>query len=130
MLFTNKKKTYFKNELAKIERTIWQLEFQRFKVRELREDIRREYDRSREVIDALNAEIKGREDKGEHHETVNTLKEKREGFLKDVAQFEEQMKALDNEVSGDNQEAPSIEARIDGLQRLGKMMESYMKAEF
>jgi hypothetical protein len=120
MIFSNKKRKYFQKKLVGVEAMLWDRDFKIYKLRELREDIRREYDRNREIADSLGMQLK-REDLKD--ETKKILEEKQKATLEDVKKMETQMTALDNEVGGEG----GIKAEVEGLHELRKMIVHYMK---
>mgnify|MGYP001574832216 CR=1 FL=1 len=110
---------------------IWDLEFKVFKTREIREDVRREYDQSKSRLSILEEQI------------TNWPKDKDEGDRKrledqvvllkrDVERFEAQMKQLDLEVNGakPSMEYPDgvqgINHQIDSLQELKGMLKEWL----
>ena len=54
----NKQKRYFKKKLVGVQNTIWDLEFKRFKNREIREELRKQYDNFTSRMGALDETIK------------------------------------------------------------------------
>lgn len=127
-MILNKSKTqkkYYQSKLEGIERMIWDLEFRRFQLRGLREEVRQQRDRVYENIDALTKQI----EKGENKpETLTILTEEKNKKQKALEELEDQMVRLDNELSGRLPEMePSVEARIDGCYDLLKQWKKFIK---
>lgn len=112
----NAKRKYFSKKLVGVRAMLWDREFKVFKLRELREDIRKEYDRNREIADSLKKQTE-RDDLKK--DVKATLTEKMAGTNADVAKIEAQLKQLDEEQKG-------VEAEIDGLHELRKMLTDYI----
>src|SRR3990167_2591322 len=51
------KNQHFKQKLEGVTKMIWDLEFKSFKTREIREDVRREYDASKARLSAIEEQI-------------------------------------------------------------------------
>ena len=126
------RKQHFKQKLAGVGKMIWDLDFKVFKTREIREDVRREYDQQKARLSTLEEQIK------------NWPKDKDEGDRKrledqvvlinrDIQRFEAQLKQLDLEVSGanPNNEYPDgvqgINHQIDSLQELKVMLKEWIR---
>src|SRR3990167_7975676 len=58
MSLFNSKKRFFSSKIQQVERAIWDLEFKLFKVREMREERRKQRDRSVEALDNLEGRLK------------------------------------------------------------------------
>lgn len=54
----NAKKDYFREKLKSVEKLIWDLEFKRFKTREIREEVRQEYDSQNSKFAVIDTQIK------------------------------------------------------------------------
>lgn len=92
----NKKKSFFDKKIKQVQNALWDLEFKLFKVRDLREERRKQHDRTVEAIDALEAKLKA-----ENTEEVKvTLTAQLDESKKYHEQLLNQMKALDDEVNG------------------------------
>lgn len=125
------KRKHFQQKLEGVQKMIWDLEFKSFKTREIREDIRKEYDTAKSRIDSFikqietwtgdEAERKGVEDKKVRCE-------------RDVIRFEAQMKQLDEEVNGAKPSAENhdgvngIVQQIDSLRELVEMLKDHIKS--
>jgi DNA repair ATPase RecN len=121
----NTKKSYFKKKLEGVKKMLWDYEFKKFKLLELREDVRREYDRAIEKADALQKQIENSDNK---EETIKVLKEQKEETDKYIEYKASQLKTFGQQISGtDPEQEPSIQASIDGLHELDKMLRDYIK---
>ena len=126
------KKIHFKQKLAGVQKMVWDLEFKTFKTREIREDVRKEYDQSKSRLSILEEEIKNWPadkdpgDKAKLEDKVVLLK-------RDVGRFEAQLKQLDLECNGSKptNEYPDgiqgINHQIDSLQELKLMIQEWIK---
>jgi len=122
------KKSHFKNKLEGVQKMIYDLEFKKFKTKEIREDIRKERDMMLARLEAINLKIKNTtgDDKA-HAEDDKVLVER------DVARFEAQIKQLDEEIYGakpsaDNHDGVTgITQQIDSLRELQGMLKGWIK---
>ena len=135
LIFTHwpvSKKRHFKLKLKGVEKMIYDLEFKTFKTREIREDVRREYDQSKARLSVVEEEIKNwpaDKDQGDKARLVD----KTDLLKRDIERFEAQLKALDLEVSGSKptKDYPDgvqgINHQIDSLQELKIMLKEWLK---
>ena len=126
-------KGHFKQKYRGVEKMIWDLGFKIFKTREIREDVRKEYDNSKNRLVIIEEEIKNwpqekdQGDKARLEDKVILLK-------RDVERFEAQLKALDLEINGSKptNEYPDgvqgINHQIDSLQELKIMVKEWIKS--
>lgn len=128
------KHRHFQQKRDAVQRTIWDLEFKRFKTEEIREDIRREYDSRKAVLfetekatELLPKDRQHWTDEQKHlDDNVVRLKQ-------DLERFERQMKALDEEVGGTRptnenpQGVVGVTQQIDSYQELLGMLRDWMK---
>ena len=89
----NKKKKYFKKMLSDAERTLWELEFSKFRALGIRESLRRQHDQAKEALNRIEA----------------TLKEdaKNEAALKDKADIEARLVNIKAQID-------DIDVRVSG----------------
>lgn len=130
MLFRNEKLQYFKDKLKSVQKMTWDLEFKLFKTKELREEVRKQYDRVKETVDALNIEIQKRVDQKDKQETLLALEEKKKPAVNDLKNLTEQLGAFDQEIEGTQLNpdgTPSIQSQLDGLYELKLMLNDYIK---
>ena len=127
------KKKHFKQKFKGVEKMIWDLEFKIFKTKEIREDVRREYDQSKARLFILEEEIKNwpkDKDKGDKARLEDKLVLQK----RDIERFEAQLKQLDLECSGSKPtvEYPDgvqgINHQIDSLQELRLMIKEWIKS--
>ena len=134
MKLFNWKYRYFKSKLRGVEKLIADLEFKRFKTREIREEIRQEYDNLKSKLSVLEAQIKSQKEKptlevGE----IARLYDQKVLLDRDIERLLAQMKGLDLEVEGSKvtQEYPDgvqgVNQQLDALRELVGMLKSYVK---
>ena len=130
----NKQKRHFKEKLAGVEKTIWDMEFKRFKTLEIREDIRKEYDNTRSKCHTLSEQIKQHKlEKKLNKAEIAKIEDQLTLLERDRLRFEEQMKAIDIEVKGAkaSMDYPNgvagINQTIDSLRELKDMLRDYIK---
>ena len=125
------KKSHFKQRYESTQRMIWDLDFKVFKTKEIREDVRREYDNKKTKLDAVNEKIKthDRKDMGE----FNRLGDQVVLLERDLKRHEEQMKQLDIEVNGTkptNEYPEGIQGtlgQIESLREVQLMVRDWIK---
>ena len=128
-IFLNEQQKYFKAKLGGVQKTIWDLEFKRFKTREIREEIRVEYDQMRARLAPLEEALKNAANEGEQR----TIEEQKAAVESDTNRFMAQMKHLDVEVAGSGvtPEYPDgvqgINQQLDALRELQQMIKEYIK---
>lgn len=127
------RKDHFKQRLQGTRNTIWDLQFKVFKTREIREEIRNEYDMMKSRLATLEQQIanfptdKDQGDKARLEDDVVRAK-------RDADRFLAQMKELDLEVEGSKKtnEHPDgvtgITQNIDSLRELEAMLKDYIKS--
>lgn len=126
----NSKYRYFRKKLKGVRCTVLDLEFKKFKTREIREEIRLEYDNQKSKLSVVETQIKGQkksdaiceihnQEKGkepvlkahgkctceyiDNHIDVNEIErlyDQKELLNRDIDRFLEQIKRLDVEVEG------------------------------
>src|SRR3990167_1908629 len=125
------KKRHFKQKLDGTERMIWDLEFKTFKTKEMREDVRKEYDFMNARIEAIDATIKNLQKDGGETKRAEDQKVLAE---RDRDRLKEQIKQLDLEVNGSKRtnEYPDgvsgIGDQVDGLKTLQGMLKDHIKS--
>src|SRR3990167_1339859 len=125
-------KRHFKQKLEGVKKMVWDLNFKIFKTREIREDIRVLYDNNKSRLFNLEKQItewpkkKSEEDKKRIEDEIVRLK-------KDIERNEDQLRALDTEVSGaqpSNQYPEGVQGisqQVDSLQELKQMLKDWIK---
>lgn len=129
------KKKHFKKKFQDVDKTIWDMEFKRFKTLEVREEIRQEYDNVRSKIYALESQLTTEKDKDKKtpKEELNKVKDQLEILKKDEQRYKDQMQQIDIEVQGmkANAEYPNglagINQTLDSLRELKDMIRDYIK---
>jgi len=126
------KKEHFRQKLEGTQKMIWDLEFKAFKTREIREDVRQEYDFLKSRIATLEAQIENWPADRDEAEKQTLVDQKARAEV-DRDRFEEQMKRLDVEVEGSRptNEHPDgydgIVQQIESLQELVGMLRDWVK---
>lgn len=126
------KKSHFKQKLEATAKMVWDLEFKKFKTKEIRESVRVEYDNSKSRLSSIEEQIKNF--KGEEGEKAR-LEDAKVLIERDITRFEQQLKALDMEVEGlvPSKDYPDgyqgIEHQIDSLQELKTMLKDWIKQQ-
>jgi len=109
------------------------LGFKIFKTREIREDVRKEYDNSKNRLVIIEEEIKNWPQEKDQGDKAR-LEDKVVLLKRDVERFEAQLKALDLEINGSKptSEYPDgvqgINHQIDSLQELKIMVKEWIKS--
>jgi chromosome segregation ATPase len=127
-------KKYFKNKITAVKRMIWDLEFKRYKIGELREEIRQEYDELKAKRSVLEAQIKSqKENPTKEASEIARLDDQLVLLNKDIEKSENDMKVLDSQVNGIR---PSVEypegvtgvnQQLGALRDLIPIIKSYIK---
>lgn len=129
----NWKVRYFYKKLRGVECTIADLEFKRFKTREIREEVRQVYDTCKAKLLSVETTIaQQKESKTMPEDDVKRLDDEVVRMKRDIERYESQMKALDLEVDGSKptNEYPEgvngITQQIDALRELHGMLKDYI----
>lgn len=126
------KKFHFKGKQEGTQRMIWDLEFKIHKTKEIKEEIRQEYDFMNARIATLETQIKDfPKDKDKNEKAL--LEDQKKRAERDRDRFENQMKALDLEINGakPSKDYPDgvqgINSQVDSLRELVGMLKSWRK---
>lgn len=125
----NTQQKYFKAKLDGVQKTIWDLEFKRFKTREIREEIRVEYDGMKGRVATLDAQLVETLDK----KVKADLQAQRDEAESTANRYLGQMKGLDIGVggSGPSEDYPDgvqgINQQLEALHELEQMINDYVK---
>lgn len=108
--------------------------FKRFKTREIREDIRQEYDNQKSKLSLLESQIKAEEAKPTMEKgDFARLGDEKVLLERDIERYLQQMKALDLEIQGSKPTAEfhdgvqGINDQLDALRELAEMLKEYIK---
>jgi len=134
MIFTNAKKAYFKNLYKGVEKMIWDLEFKGYKTREIREQVRVQYDDHKAKLDLLEKEIKSENEnptmeKGD----IARLEDQKVILTRDSERLLNQLKQMDLDVNGSRptsdypEGVTGITQQLDSLHELKLMVRDYIK---
>mgnify|MGYP001579821389 FL=1 len=136
LLLTHKpttRKGHFKGKLDGVSKMIWDLEFKVFKTREIREDIRQEYDFMVSRVDNFDKTIASWPEKGDAGELAR-VKDQKVLAERDRDRLLAQVKQLDAEISGmkptnENPDgAIGITEQIDSMRELQTMLKDFIKS--
>lgn len=120
---TNRKKEYFRVKILNGTYKIWDLEFRRIQLREMREDMRLEYDKLKEQHDGFQVRKEKLAELPDRKEELDAVTARLEGMEKDLTQLKTQMDALDAEVEGPN----GINNLIEANRQLVETIKTYRK---
>lgn len=129
---TNTKKDHFLHKLRGTRSLIWDLQFKVFKTREIREEIRHEYDMMKARIEAFDKKLAEYPADGDQTEKAR-VEDQRTLALKDAERYLAQIQGLDVEVEGakPSDAYPNghdgIMQQIDSLRELEKMLQDWIK---
>lgn len=126
MFAKRKQRRHFKNRVQAVDEAIWDLSFQREKLRMLREDVRKQYDRINEP--SVMAQKKLEEEKNAEKsdkKMIENLEAVVAKYAPDLEQKAKQIEGLDNEISGEGN-PQSCESRIEGFRALKAMYLEYL----
>ena len=112
---------YFLREYELAYRQIWRAEFFREQKKELREEIRREYDKINETQHAIQARLDQENKKDPVDGTLveNLIKQKAQK-AQDISQFKEQIDHIDQEIKGYTEALESLRVTLP-------LVEKYIK---
>lgn len=122
------RKGHFTNKLEGATKMIWDLEFKLFKSREIREDIRREYDAAQSKLHSTTKQLEVAKP-----EEKPRLEDHKSILERDVQRYQAQMNQLDLEMEGSRptNEHPDgvtgISQQIDSFKELEKMLQDFIK---
>jgi chromosome segregation ATPase len=126
------KKAHFKRKLEGARTMVWDLQFKVFKTREIREDVRQEYDFVKSRLQSIEKQIQEWPSEGDPEELAR-VKDSKELAERDLARFQQQMLQLDLEVEGAK---PSVDLpngyegitmQIDSLRELEGMLKDWIR---
>ena len=115
---------HFKHKLDGTRKMIWDLEFKRFKIREVREEIRREYDNKKQALHASEEAIKNFPKEGEKDEKAR-LEDQVVILKRDIERHEGQLKDVDAQIDGAK---PSSDFP-EGVMGIGEEIDSMRQIE-
>lgn len=127
------KKEHFKAKLDGVEKMIFDLEFKIFKTKEIREDVRKEYEFMKSRIATLTSQIENFPKEKDQAEKAR-LEDDKVRAERDATRFEAQMKNIDSEIYGEKPTADNpngiagITDQIDSLRELKGMLKSWIKS--
>lgn len=115
---------------------ILDLEFKRFKTREIREEVRQDYDNLRSRLHVLNEQIKSQtENPPIKKEETTKLNDEKALLERDIERRKKQVESLDLEVEGSKPTSDypdgvqGIDNQLDALHELLGMIRAYIREE-
>lgn len=136
LILTHKKpsrKEHFKQKLDGTTKMMWDLEFKIYKTREIREDVRKEYDNCKQRISVLDGRIYLLpKDKEKWSDEDKRIEDQKTLLERDAQRYEQQMKNLDIEVEGSKPTndypdgVTGIQQQIDSLRELTEMLRDWI----
>jgi Mg2+ and Co2+ transporter CorA len=123
-LFASRKKRHFMVRFWQNQSKIWDMEFRQTHLREIKEGIRREYDRLNEHSSQLNLRLEAAK-QDNNTEEVEQIKKDIEGITGDIDKMAKQMEGLDNEINGDSNN--SCRTQLEALNAVRQMFKKYMR---
>lgn len=136
LVLTHKKpsrKEHFRQKLEGTTKMMWDLEFKIYKTQEIREDVRKEYDNTKQRIEVLNTRLKSLpEDKTKWSDEDKRLEDQKALLTRDQERYEQQMKNLDIEIEGTKptNDYPDgvngIRQQLDSLRELTEMLRDWI----
>lgn len=126
-IFTNLKVRYFKHKVRQAQFMVWDAEFNLEKLKQIREQIRMEYDRLNEQV--IIAKKKLDEEKGKKERNMDVMGNI-EKFIADkgadVDQMKAQLASLDAEINDDNTPKGAL-TRLSAASAMLDMLKSHLK---
>ena len=120
---TNWRYRLFVRKIGHVKKAIAELCFKLFKVREMREERRKQYDRSVETLDALTKQL----EKENKEETKKTLELKKEEQTLYQTQVKGQIDTLDMEITGSKEHGvQGVIEQIEAARELERMYKDYI----
>ena len=107
------RRMYFVREYELAYRQIWRAEFFRESKQELREEIRREYDKAAETLGAAQQRLNVENEEQDGDKTIKeSLSKTIETKTKEIAQFKEQIDHIDSEIKGYTEAIESLRVTL------------------
>lgn len=108
---------------------MWDLEFKKFQLEDAREDRRKEFDRVKETIDALEQQVNNPKNTDETKKILSDQKEEQEKY---VLKIEGDLRDLDFAINGktdprEHDAVRSITEQMDALQERRRMYRAFLK---
>ena len=121
-MFNSRKKKHFLARLKQNQRAIWDTEFEMDKMRAIREEIRRSYDKLKEKVAIMQSQIDASKDK----KTKKNLKDTMAKYLPDLEQMEKQMAGLTSQVDEERNQ-DSLVNQLAGRKALSSLITKYLR---
>lgn len=120
------KKRHYEKALITVKKQIWDLEFQRNKLKHIREDIRQQYDRTNEHVQQLKAKLEAEQAKDDTDaKVVEQLTAQIKQQEPDLEGFKSQIQSIDEDCDGEG--ADSKKSQLEGLRALETMIKEEKK---
>lgn len=112
------KRMFFIREYELAYRKLWLGEFQKTQKSQIREEIRREYDKVNESNEATKTRLEEEKKKPQaNYEIIKNLEAMAEGYKKDIGQFKEQIDSLDAEIKGYGEALESLRSVLPLIEK-------------
>jgi hypothetical protein len=124
------KKGFLKSQIEKVEQALWNQEFLLYEWRQMKEERRKQRDRCMESLDALEQQLKNKDNK---EETIKVLEEKKAEQVKYKEKVEYDLANVDLQINGmaPTEAVPQgfngVLTQIDSLRERMKMLKDYIK---
>lgn len=128
-IFKNRgKKNFYKGLINKIQRSIWDMELRIITIKEIREGIRREFDRTSGVVKELETKISEEKDPQQKKKLENTQTD----YKHDIDALREQMMGKWSESKvryegGIDQEINTVEEKIQGAREFQGLIKQQLR---
>ena len=134
-MIKNKQKDHFKTKLEGVTKTIWDIEFKRFKTLEIKEEIREQYDQGKARLSGLLPKIeKAKKDGKMSKDEIGRLEDEKVILERDTDRYKLQIDQLEVEVNGSKptdeykEGVQGISQQLDALHELKDMIKAYIKS--
>ena len=128
MFLRYRQRRHIKNKIEICEKKMWDLEFLKEKLKAMREGFRQEYDRTGEIVAALEERMKRLKERNQpgDDDEIGIAKKKADETLTDRAQLQKQMEAVDSQIEGRGEEQ-GINEGISGYRTVIGLLQDYLK---
>lgn len=126
------KKRHFKKRLANIQSAIYDLEFNRAKLKAIKEQMRLQYDRLQETTSSAQAGLESENSKEQPDKSViSNLERVIERYKPDIEYLSKQLEGMDNAIDcatlDDKGNPIGINQRIEAARTMKEMLVDYIK---
>lgn len=125
---------YFKGKLLGIKKQLEDYKFKKFKIQEIREEVRQDYTLQQTKLEVIISQIAEQKEKPTMEKSeIARLDDDKVRIEEDIKKLKGQIQDLDLEVSGSKPTSEhqdgivGIDQTLDGFRELEKMVKNYMK---